>query len=60
VLEAEPTPKDNPLFGLDNVTITPHMAGLTEEANERCAAFAYVNIGRVVAGEAPESLVFPE
>jgi phosphoglycerate dehydrogenase-like enzyme len=60
VLEVEPTPKDNPLFGLDNVTITPHMAGLTEEASERCAAFAYANIGRVVAGDAPESLVFPE
>lgn len=60
VLEVEPTPKDNPLFGLDNVTITPHMAGLTEEANERCADFAYANIKRVVAGEAPESLVFPE
>jgi len=60
VLEVEPTPKDNPLFELDNVTITPHMAGLTEEASERCAIFAYANIGRVVAGDAPESLVFPE
>ena len=60
VLEAEPTSKGNPLFGLENVTITPHMAGLTEEANERCAAFGYANIGRVVAGDAPESLVFPE
>ena len=60
VLEVEPTPKDNPLFELDNVTITPHMAGLTEEASERCAVFAYANIGRVVAGGAPESLVYPE
>ncbi len=60
VLEVEPTPKDNPLFGLNNVTITPHMGGLTDEAFERCAAFAYANIGRVMAGETPESLVFPE
>ena len=31
VLEVEPTPEDNPLFELDNVVITPHMAGPGEE-----------------------------
>jgi phosphoglycerate dehydrogenase-like enzyme len=60
VLEKEPTPEDNPLFGLDNVVITPHMAGSSEETNERAAAFAYANIGRALASETLESLVFPE
>jgi len=60
VLEKEPTPEDNPLFGLDNVVITPHMAGSSEETNERASAFAYANIGRAIAGEELESLVFPE
>tara|TARA_B100000315_G_scaffold255096_1_gene297566 strand:- start:224 stop:1195 length:972 start_codon:yes stop_codon:yes gene_type:complete len=60
VLEKEPTPEDNPLFGLDNVVITPHMAGSSEETNERASTFAYENIGRALAGEELESLVFPE
>jgi phosphoglycerate dehydrogenase-like enzyme len=60
VLEQEPTPSDNPLFDLDNVVVTPHMAGSTQEANIRAADFAYYNIRRVLAGETPESLVTPE
>ena len=60
VLEEEPTPEDNPLFDLDNVVITPHMAGPGEESTQRAATFAFYNIGRVLAGETPESLVYPE
>ena len=32
VFASEPVPADNPWVGLDNVIITPHMAGLTREA----------------------------
>ncbi len=32
VYEKEPPPKDHPFFGLDNVTLTPHLAASTEEA----------------------------
>ena len=60
VLEEEPTPADNPLFDLDNVVITPHMAGPGEESTQRAATFAYYNIGRVLSGESAESLVTPE
>ena len=60
VLEVEPTPVDNPLFDLDNVVITPHMAGTSHETNLRAADFAYSNILRVLAGEPPQSLVTPE
>ncbi len=60
VLEVEPTPVDNPLFDLDNVVITPHMAGPGEESTQRAATFAFYNIGRVLSGETPESLVYPE
>ncbi len=60
VLEEEPTPAENPLFDLDNVVITPHMAGHSQETNLRAAGFAYGNIKRVLAGEPPESLVTPE
>jgi len=60
VLEEEPTPADNPLFQLDNVVITPHMAGWSDETNLRAAEFAFSNIRRVLAGQPPESLVTPE
>lgn len=32
VFEQEPAPKDNPLFALDNVVLTPHVASQTKEA----------------------------
>ena len=60
VLEVEPTPADNPLFELDNVVITPHMAGQSQETALRAAHFAYGNILRVLSGETAESLVTPE
>jgi phosphoglycerate dehydrogenase-like enzyme len=60
VLEEEPTPSDNPLFKLDNVVITPHMAGFSYETSLRAADFAYSNIKRVIAGEPPESLITPD
>ena len=60
VLEEEPTPADNPLFDLDNVVITPHMAGFSYETSVRTAQFAYDNVRRTLAGSPPESIVTPE
>ena len=57
VLEKEPTPEDNPLFELENVVITPHMAGTSHETDLRAGDFAYSNIKRVLSGERPESLI---
>ena len=60
VLEVEPTPADNPLFDLDNVIITPHMAGQSQETALRAAKFAIGNILQVLNGGEAESLVTPE
>ena len=60
VVEQEPTPPDNPILDLDNVVVTPHMAGASREAFLRGAAFAYENIQRVMAGQPPESVVTPD
>ena len=60
VLEVEPTPAENPLFDLDNVIITPHMAGQSQETALRAAHFAYGNILLVLSGGEAESLVTPE
>ena len=53
VLVEEPPPKDHPLFTLDNVIITPHMAGPTWENWSRAFRNSYDNIQRVAAGRPP-------
>jgi D-3-phosphoglycerate dehydrogenase len=37
VYETEPPPKEHPLFKLENVTLTPHLAASTEEAQVKVA-----------------------
>ena len=56
VFHQEPPPADCGLFALDNVVLTPHTAGHSYEAWFRRSDFAWENIERVVAGEAPLSL----
>jgi len=47
----------NPLFGLDNVIITPHAAYYSEEAMHTVRDFAAWEVVRVLSGEAPMSPV---
>jgi len=53
VFEEEPTPADNPLLQLDNVTLTAHMAGPTFESHKARVRNAFDNVERVARGEAP-------
>ena len=56
----EPPPTDHPLLQLDNVLVSPHMAGVTKEAR--------INMGRIAAeqlidaldGKPPPRIVNPE
>ena len=50
-LDAEPiTPEVGALFqGLDNLILTPHVAGVTKESNRRIAEVAADNVRRVLA-----------
>jgi D-3-phosphoglycerate dehydrogenase len=43
VFETEPPPLDHPLFGLDNVVLSPHSASLTEECAGRMAVVSAQN-----------------
>ena len=60
VFETEPAKKDNPLFQLDNILITPHMAGWTHEALIREARGASEEVIRGLKGEAPLNAANPE
>lgn len=53
VFEVEPASKNNPLFILENILITPHMAGWTKEALLREARGASEEVIRVLSGKLP-------
>lgn len=53
VFDEEPTPADNPLLKLDNVTLTAHMAGPTFESHKARVRNAFDNVERVRRGEHP-------
>jgi len=53
VFEDEPISPDNPLLTLDNVVLTPHIAGSTKECRRRCSLLAVENTIRVLKGEKP-------
>jgi phosphoglycerate dehydrogenase-like enzyme len=51
VFSVEPLPQDSPLWGLDNLLITPHTAAVTEKLWERHYALMRENLRRYLAGE---------
>jgi phosphoglycerate dehydrogenase-like enzyme len=53
VMVEEPPKTDHPLFKLDNVTITPHMAGPTWENWAKAFRNGFDNVQRVAAGRTP-------
>jgi D-3-phosphoglycerate dehydrogenase len=50
----------HPLFALNNVILTPHLAGSTRESRARAAVRAADEMLRMLAGEMPRNLVNPE
>ncbi|MCF7861383.1 glycerate dehydrogenase [Candidatus Woesearchaeota archaeon] len=56
VLNPEPPKKDNPLFKMDNVLITPHCAFNTKEASRRLNDIAIDNIEAYINGK-PQNLL---
>ena len=54
VFAEEPPKKNNPLFELDNIVLTPHSAALTQESMDRMGLHAAMGIHSVLTGEVPE------
>lgn len=57
VFEEEPLNLDNPLWGFDNVIVTPHNSWVSEEMNERRFKLILENLKRYSAGEKLVNLV---
>ena len=57
VLEAEPPPADHPLFGLENVLLSPHNAGVTTQSMKRMGSEAAANIAAVLDGRLDPAVI---
>ena len=53
VFEKEPPPKDSPLFELENVLLTPHIAGMSEESAEGMSISIGGSVAAVLKGRLP-------
>lgn len=50
----------HPLFSLDNVILTPHLAGMTRESRARMSVAAAEEVVRMLSGERPRNFVNPQ
>jgi phosphoglycerate dehydrogenase-like enzyme len=57
VFEVEPLATDSPLRRMDNVFLSPHIAGGSEQARANLLEQTAANIRRVLAGERPVNVV---
>ncbi|WP_164516571.1 2-hydroxyacid dehydrogenase [Minwuia thermotolerans] len=55
--EPNPRPSRHPLHELDNVIMTPHNSGWTQEQIDRRWVFVASNLDRIARGEPPENVV---
>ena len=57
VTEIEPTSIDSPLLKMDNVVVTPHLAGSSQERVDRAIVFSFENARRALNGGTLENVV---
>ena len=60
VFDTHPIAPDNPLMGLDNVILTPHVGGATAETVQRHSEMMTDDILRFTRGQRPVNIVNPE
>jgi D-3-phosphoglycerate dehydrogenase len=60
VWEDEPPPHDHPLLKFDNVLVSPHTAGATEESRENMSRIAAEQVLDILDGKRPPRLINPE
>jgi D-3-phosphoglycerate dehydrogenase len=60
VFEGEPLRADSPFRAIENVYLSPHVAGSTADARRRSGAMAAENLIRALRGERPQGIVNPD
>lgn len=57
VFTHQPLPADSPLYGLENVLLSPHMAGITDDSLQAVGFSVAKQVKQLLHGELPEHLV---
>jgi D-2-hydroxyacid dehydrogenase (NADP+) len=57
VYPEEPLPEDDPLWNLPNLILTPHIAGVSRDYNQRAVTLFIENLGRYLDGKKPFNLI---
>jgi len=60
VFDPEPPEKENPLFTLDNVVLTPHLASFTEQGRRRMGLMVAEDVLSVLQGNKPKYIANAE
>jgi D-3-phosphoglycerate dehydrogenase len=60
VFSTQPLSAEHPYLQLDNVIVTPHLAGITEESMKRMGLGAAEDVARILNGGLPVNLRNPE
>jgi D-3-phosphoglycerate dehydrogenase len=60
VFDPEPPPADHPLMAFDNVVISPHVAGITDESTYNMASWAAEQWQTIFTGARPPRLINPD
>jgi glyoxylate reductase len=60
VYEKEPVPMDEPLLGLENVVMMPHIGSAAVSSREGMARLAAQNLVEAIEGRIPPNLVNPD
>jgi len=60
VYEKEPIPLDEPLLGLENVVMMPHIGSAAKKSREGMATLAATNLLEALEGRVPPNLVNPD
>ncbi len=60
VTDPEPLPDGHALFGMKNVLISPHVGGVSSAMAPRMARLLEEQIARMIRGEAPINVIFPQ
>jgi len=58
--EVEPTPPDNPIFKLDNVIVTPHAAGFSDDAVRNGQRLGAQEMASMLTGTFPVNICNPD
>ena len=60
VFDAQPLPGDHPFWTMEQVLVTPHVAGITDDSMQRMGETAAAAVGDLLAGRMPKHCINPQ